>query len=212
MVPYQAIDAIGPLDILNSGSVSSINALEASGFPIPPGLSGKAIDITFHHISETLSPVHLYTANLSILPTTTCATCPVLDYLLVGGPDPMSYQLSKEFSDFIKKHVGAGKGLFTTCTGAICVAPTGILDGERATTNHMALDRARTLYPKVQWVKEQWVEEGTIWTAGGACAGMDMMAHWVRTSYGEMITQLVLEGLDFEPRDREGRVAAKTAA
>ena len=43
-------------------------------------------------------------------------------------------------------------------------------------------------------------EKGQIWTSGGACAGMDMMAHWVKERYGDEITRLGLATLDFVPR------------
>ena len=65
------------------------------------------------------------------------------------------------------------------------VAASGILDGIEATTNHGLVPIAQQMQPKVKWTTEkQWVvsEGGKFWTAGGACAGMDMMAHWVSTS------------------------------
>ncbi len=60
------------------------------------------------------------------------------------------------------------------------------------------------LRPQVKWEKVQWVEEGNIWTAGGACAGMDMMAHWVIEKYGIELAKFGFEALDFEPRDVNG--------
>lgn len=118
------------------------------------GMTAKSIDIKFHHINETLEPQTM-TAGVRMLPTTTCDTCPPLDFLLVGGPDPFKYKLSPRFSEFIRKHVEAGKGLFTTCTGAFSVAESGVLDGKKATVNHVFLDGAKKLAPNVNWVKEQ---------------------------------------------------------
>ena len=69
------------------------------------------------------------------------------------------------------------KTLFTTCSGGMVAAAAGLLDGVTATTNHGAVPLAQQLFSKVNWTREkQWVVDGKFWTAGGACAGMDMFA------------------------------------
>jgi transcriptional regulator GlxA family with amidase domain len=203
MIPYQVIDVAGPLDILSSSSKELMTNMAAAGVPGTAERVETAVDITFHHISETLDPVTM-TGNIRILPTTTCDTCPSLDFLLVGGPDFTNYKLSERFAEFIREHVKAGKQLFTTCTGGLAIATSGVLDGRTATTNHMVLELARKIAPQVKWIEKQWVEDGKIWTAGGACAGMDMMAHWLIENYGMEVAKLTFHGLDFEPRDVEG--------
>jgi len=203
MIPYQTLDVAGPLDILSSCSKTLTAPLEATGAPGTAGMTKKAIDIEFHHINETMDPVAL-TAGMKVLPTTTCDDCPPLDFLLIGGPDPFNFHLSDRFAEFLRAHVKAGKGLFATCTGGLAIAPSGILDGKNATTNHGALEIAKKMSPNVRWTQKQWVVDGNIWTAGGACAGMDMMAHWVIQNYGMDIARLGLYQLDFEPRDIEG--------
>lgn len=116
-----------------------------------------------------------------------------------------SFQLSPEFANFIKKHVAAGKGIFCTCTGAFAISSSGVLNGKKATTNHGILEAAKKARPEVAWEKKQWVVDGNIWTAGGACAGMDMMAHWVMENYGVDVAKFGFQGLDFVPRDVEGK-------
>jgi transcriptional regulator GlxA family with amidase domain len=205
MIRFQAIDVVGPLDILSSCSKATTAPLEAAGLPGFSGLTDKAIDIKFHHISTTMDPVELFTAGVRVLPTTTLNTCPPLDILLIGGPDPLTFKLDERVSDFVRAHVEAGRTLFTICTGAWAIAPTGLLDGKNATTNHGVVDLAKQQYPKVNWTKEkQWVVDGNIWTAGGACAGMDMVAAWVIQNYGMDIAKMGFYALDFEPRDVDG--------
>jgi transcriptional regulator GlxA family with amidase domain len=204
MIDYQALDAVGPIDILSNVSKKFLVEYEKAGFPGCEGLGEKAIDITFHHIGLTLNPVEL-TAGIRMLPTTTYDTCPPLDILLVGGPDPYTFKLNEQFAEFVKAHVGAGRTLFTTCTGAWAIASTGVLDGKNATTNHAMIDFAIQQYPKVNWTKEkQWVVDGNLWTAGGALAGMDMVAHWVLQNYSE-VARFGFTSLDFEPRDVNGK-------
>jgi len=208
MIPYQALDAVGPLDILQSCSKETVTALSAGGFPGLDGMASKAIDITYHHINTTMEAVTL-SAGITILPTSTCDTCPPLDILLIGGPEPYSFNLDERFAAFVRAHVEAGKTLFTTCTGAWAIAGTGLLDGKRATTNHALIDLAVQQYPKVAWTREKrWVVDGNLWTAGGACAGMDMVAHWVVENYGTDVARMAFFGLDYEPRDVDGKAAA----
>jgi transcriptional regulator GlxA family with amidase domain len=203
MIQYQVIDVAGPLDILSGSSKELMTSLAAAGLPGASKMVDKAIDIKFHHIGETMDPVQM-TGGLKVVPTTTCDTCPPLDFLLVGGPDPSKYVLPDCFAEFIRQHVKAGGHLFTTCTGGLAIAPSGVLDGRTATTNHGVLEVAKKVAPKVNWVEKQWVEDGKIWTSGGACAGMDMMAHWLIKNYGMELAKMTFYGLDFEPRDIEG--------
>lgn len=82
----------------------------------------------------------------------------------------------------------------------MAVASSGILDGKKVTTNHMGLDVAKAQFPKVYWEKDQWVVDGKIWSAGGACAGMDMFAAWVRKNYDADVAEISNRLLDFQPR------------
>jgi transcriptional regulator GlxA family with amidase domain len=203
MIRYQALDVVGPLDILSSSSKEMVN-LAILADPGMEALAGQGIDIEFHHINKTMDSVEL-TSGFKVLPTTTCDTCPPLDFLLVGGPDPFNFTLDDRFADFIRAHVESGKTLFTTCTGAWAIASTGVLDGKNATVNHSFVEHSKIQYPKVKWTKEkQWVIDGNIYTAGGACAGMDMMTAWVSKNYGAQVAGLGRLGLDFEPRDVDG--------
>ncbi|QSZ36414.1 hypothetical protein DSL72_006291 [Monilinia vaccinii-corymbosi] len=203
MIPYQTIDVAMPLDVLSACSKVMMEACRSPDAPEIDHYLEQAIDINFFHINETMEPVEL-TAGFKVVPTSTFENCPPLDYLIVGGPD-LSYCLSKSFKTFIRAHVEAGKGLFATCTGAITVAQTGILDGKSATMNHSFFDYAQKHHPNVNWTTgAQWVVDGNIWTAGGACAGMDMMASWVVDRVGVDLAKFAFGILDFEPRDVRG--------
>lgn len=188
MFPFQLSDCAMPLDVLSSSSKPYLTGMEISG--VPSYVAQKGIDIEFHYVGATMDPV-IHTAGFTSQPTTTCADCPKLDYLLIGGPDPRYIQtMPKEFIEFLQKQVKEVKTIFTTCTGGMVVAAAGILDGIEATTNHGVVPMAQQMMPKVKWTKEkQWVvsEGEKFWTAGGACAGMDMMAHWVSSCMQDVV-------------------------
>lgn len=201
---YQAIDVVGPLDLLN-GSSRFIQTAVNGYTPIDEKVIAAAPEFEFHHIGETLEPVSLMSSSIIVKPTVTCDDCPPLDILLVGGADPGSYDLPPKFAAFIQRHVASGKLLFTTCTGAAMVASTGVLDGRNATINNQEYNWVTKKYPKVKWSKEtKWMIDGNIWTGSGAVAGMDMLAFWLKENYGMDVLRAGAAVLDFEPRDHEG--------
>ncbi|KAJ8115113.1 hypothetical protein OPT61_g3161 [Boeremia exigua] len=201
---YQPIDVLGPTDLVNTAnrrymqSISAISRVDKDTIACAP-------EIVFHHISTTLDPVHLDSSTLTIVPTTTVDDCPEMDYLLIGGPDPATFKLHPELAGFIRRHVAAGKTLFTNCSGSAVVASTGVLNGKKATVNNVAYQLVKEVYPDVQWTKEtKWVIDGNIWTAGGAISGMDMFAYWLKENFGMDVLIHAASLLDFEPRDING--------
>ncbi|KAI3327106.1 class I glutamine amidotransferase-like protein [Xylariaceae sp. AK1471] len=201
---YQAIDVIGATDLLNSSSQEILNAIKIYT-PIDEATISRAPSFIFHHIGLTKEPVHLLSGGITILPTTTVDECPELDCLLLGGPSPEDWKLDPKYAEFIRRHVAAGKLLFTTCTGAFVAAQAGVLDGKNATVNHVEYEWVKKHYPKVKWTMEkQWVVDGNLWTGSGAVAGMDMFAHWIKENFGLAVLTDGALGLDFEPRDIDG--------
>ncbi|KAJ9646750.1 uncharacterized protein PV06_10495 [Exophiala oligosperma] len=201
---YQAIDVIGPTDLLNSSGAEIASILKQL-IPIEDEVLERAPDFKFHHIGLTRDPVKLLTSNYEVIPTTTVDDCPELDILLIGGPDPLSFQLAPKYAEFIRRHVASGKPTFSTCTGAAVLAAAGVLDGKKATINNIEYNWVSKQFPKVKWTKERkWIIDGNLWTASGAVAGMDMFAHWIKENYGLAILTHGALGLDFEPRDSDG--------
>ncbi|KAL6231203.1 hypothetical protein BDW75DRAFT_50115 [Aspergillus navahoensis] len=200
---YQAIDVIGPFDLLNSASKAFLAAL-AQYTTLSSETIDKAPEFIFHHIGETSEPVTL-TAGFTLVPTTTVNEAPELDILLIGGDSPIHSKIPESFKEFIRRHVTSGKLLFTNCTGAAVVAQTGALDGKNATLNKLEFDWVKERYPAVKWTKaKNWIVDGNVWTGSGAVAGMDMVAHWIIENYGLDVLTEAARSLDFEPRDVDG--------
>ncbi|EXK43532.1 hypothetical protein FOXG_04625 [Fusarium oxysporum f. sp. lycopersici 4287] len=200
---YQAIDVFGPTDLLHSASKSYMQAT-ASIRKVEEDTIIRAPEFVFHHIGVTLDPVSLESSSISILPTTTVDQCPELDILLLGGPNS-EIDLRPKLRDLVRRHVAAGKRLFTTCTGAAVAASTGVLDGKTATVNHATIPLMKKMYPRVSWTDEKkWIIDGNIWTAGGAVAGMDMFSHWLKESFGFDVLVQGAYLLDYEPRNVDG--------
>ncbi|KAL4760916.1 DJ-1/PfpI family protein [Aspergillus foveolatus] len=200
---YQAVDVIGPFDLLNSAGKALLTSL-TQYTTVSPETIAKAPEFVFHHIGESLEPVAL-TAGVTLVPTTTVNDAPELDILLIGGDSPIRSNIPESYKEFIRRHVASGKLLFTNCTGAAVVAQTGVLDGKAATVNKIEFNWIKQRYPAVKWTKaKNWIVDGNIWTGSGAVAGMDMVAHWIKENYGLDVLTEATRSLDFEPRNVDG--------
>src|SRR2546423_12323459 len=123
IIPFQILDVAGPLDILGSASQKVLKLTEPLG--VPPELVAKGIDIQFHYIGETHSSVTV-SAGLKVAPTVTFDTCPKLDYLLIGGPDPSFFQkIFPPMTTIVQERTQEVKTLFKTFKGAMVGAATG---------------------------------------------------------------------------------------
>jgi transcriptional regulator GlxA family with amidase domain len=200
LIPLQLLDMAGPMDIV--GNISR-EVIERYG---TAELAKSAPMIKFFHIASTMDPVPL-TGGFKAQPTTTIANCPKLDYLLIGGPSPeYAADLPEDVRQFIVDSSKTVKSLFTTCTGGLVLAATGVLDGVSATVNHTLIDRGREIAPKVKWNgQKNWVVDGKFWTAAGAVAGMDMVSSWVQQCFGVDLLNFSTMLLEYQPRDEDGR-------
>lgn len=208
LIPIQALDAVGPMDILFNISRPAVTRCISADV----AQRTNAPNITFHHIGPTLDPVQT-TGNLHAKPTTTFTTCPPLDYLLIGGPAPdYANSLPTDVKTFLTSRAPTLKTIFTTCTGALVLAAADLLQHTAATTNHALLDpHAMRLSPTTLWDRERhWVDATTpggvsVWSAAGAGAGMDMFCEWVRRVFDQELLDCCTMMLEYRPRDVFGK-------
>ncbi|MEM7373785.1 MAG: DJ-1/PfpI family protein [Bacteroidota bacterium] len=74
----------------------------------------------------------------------------------------------------------------TVCTGALILAKLGHLQNKTAITHHMGLDEMRALDGSIEIALDQrFVDEGTIITAAGISAGIDMSLYLVEKWFGK---------------------------
>lgn len=139
-------------------------------------LRSLATPMEFHYISSSRDLAWI-TPKMWVRPDYTYTDAPRnWDVLLLGGPDPAA--VAEESLRFLREASRKTRFVMTTCSGAMWLAKSGVLDGKRATTNRMVIESlAKKEWPQVEWLDQRWVvEEGLfegaqIWTAGGAGCG-----------------------------------------
>lgn len=175
---FQALDAFGPLDILNLLS-------RDPRFKLSLSVLGPT-----HDLVSTLAPGTGLTIGEHFMPTCSFDSAPAnIEVLLVpGGLGTRNPEATQPVVDFIKATFPKLRFLLTVCTGSALAARAGVLSGKKATSNKAAFDwvMAQDHGGDVQWVRHaRWVDDGNVWTASGVTAGMDMMYAFVATQYGE---------------------------
>jgi AraC family transcriptional activator FtrA len=97
-----------------------------------------------------------------------------------------------------------GARLLSFCSGAFVLAATGLLDGARATTHWRYAEALAARHPAVKVVPDVlYVDGGSLMTAAGTAAGIDLCLHLIRRDHGPAVANAVARRLVVPPH-REG--------
>lgn len=169
----QMTDLAG-LDLLGNLTPKTID-LVSELVPEMAFLKPHTVAMEFLYISSSLE-LAMTTPEMFVKPTHTYENAPRdLDIILLGGPNPLT--VKEESLTFLREASKQTKVILTTCTGAMWLARSGVLDGKKATTNRVVLETAKKIFPQVEWLDQRWVvdnghfEGAQLWTAGGAGCG-----------------------------------------
>ncbi|KAG6876781.1 hypothetical protein C0993_000473 [Termitomyces sp. T159_Od127] len=185
---FQALDAFGPLDALNTLSLN---------FPMKLSILAE----TLNSVSTKIPYPNSFGSDFgqSINPTHTFASHPPLDVLLVPGGIGAMHPSIQSAIDFVAKVYPSLQYLITVCNGAGIAARGGILDGKKATTNKMQWWPETAQREQVKWVAHaRWVVDGNIWTSSGVSAGLDAVFAFISAIYGEEAAEKVANILEYE--------------
>ncbi|KAJ1323366.1 cyclohexyl-isocyanide hydratase [Microdochium nivale] len=179
---FTPLDVFGPLDMLNSLSLSQ---------PMELSLIAKTLDpVTTHSRNHQQANSNF---SQSVVPTHTFASPPQnLDVLFVPGglgtraaksPDP-ELRLT-ELVQYIRDTYPSLKYIVSVCTGAQLVAQAGVLDGRTATTNKAAWKGTTAYGPKTYWrAHARWVRDGNVYSSAGVTAGIDATLQFIDDIWG----------------------------
>lgn len=99
---------------------------------------------------------------------------------------------------------GRGARIATLCSGVFVAAAAGLLDGRRATTHWRYLPVLADAYPLIAIEPDVlYVDDGSVLTAAGSAAGIDLCLHLVRKDFGAEAANMVARRLVVPPH-RDG--------
>jgi len=126
------------------------------------------------------------------------------------GANHIAYEPSETELAYIRKVHDDCTALLTVCGGNDPVVRAGLLEGKTATAPRLFLPMFRQKAPGVNWVEKRYVNDGKIWTTGVLLNGMDMVAAFGRSVWGETVDGLIRSGgwpeRDVDYRDDDGKL------
>ena len=149
--------------------------------------SNDGAPLNVYTVAKTKAAV-LATGGLEIVPKYDFSDCPPVDLLVIpGGFGTRRLLNDEETLAWIKSTAARATKVASVCTGSLLLAKAGLLTGKRATTHSGAFETLKSLDPSIHVVKERFVDEGII-TSAGISAGIDMALHVVSKLLGPEVS------------------------
>ena len=175
MVAYDganALDIVGPLDILGASFISDETAD-----------ARYTVDV----VSPDGGLISTYPSGVSI--QSRCYKSiryAAIDTLLVAGGEAFENVLHNDaLLNWIFRSAKKSRRVASVCTGAFLLAAAGLLEKRRATTHWRWAERLQTSYPEVLVEPDRlYTKDGNVYTSAGITAGMDLALALVEEDFG----------------------------
>ena len=136
--------------------------------------------------------------SLALVADRTLGEVEAADILLVpGGFGTRALVSDDELLGWLRRIDATTKWTTSVCTGSLLLGAAGLLEGRRATSNWLLLDRLPEF--GAEPIGGRWVEDGKVLTAAGVTAGIDMALHLVAREAGPEVAQAVQLGIEYDP-------------
>jgi transcriptional regulator GlxA family with amidase domain len=124
---------------------------------------------------------------------------PQPDIVLVpGGPGEVVQRAGGPVLDWLREVDRTSTWTTSVCTGSLILAAAGLLEGKRATTHWLAMEKLREL--GAEPVDERVVFDGKLVTAAGVSAGIDMALTFAARIAGDTVAQAIQLGIEYDPQ------------
>jgi transcriptional regulator GlxA family with amidase domain len=139
--------------------------------------------------------------GLRVLPDETWEGAPPLDVLVYPGGRGTRAQLRDDaVLDWVRGISRSGAVVASVCTGSLVLAAAGLLDGKPATTHWQSLELLPTLGSEIEVrPDDRFVDNGSVITAAGVSAGIDMALHLVARLHSQERSREVRRYIQYDP-------------
>jgi transcriptional regulator GlxA family with amidase domain len=139
--------------------------------------------------------------GLRVLPDETWESAPPLDVLVYpGGRGTRRELVDEAVLDWVREIAAGGTVVSSVCTGSLVLAAAGLLDGRPATTHWQSLALLPTLGREIEVrPDDRFVDDGTVITAAGVSAGIDMALHLVARLHSRERAREVRRYIQYDP-------------
>jgi len=139
--------------------------------------------------------------GLQVLPDYSFADKPDFDILIIpGGYGAEEIEIHNDIViSWIKDQMKKVTLITSVCTGAFLLAKAGLLDGKKATTHWMDVDRLEREFGKIIVERNvKYVDEGSIITSGGISAGINMSFFLIVKLLGQEIARTTAKRMEYD--------------
>ncbi|MTV50868.1 DJ-1/PfpI family protein [Heliobacillus mobilis] len=180
----EVLDFAGPFEVL---SLTTIAGTDIRPFKVKT-VSEKGTSISARN-------------GLKIQPDYSFENAPKFDILIVpGGYGAEEIEIHKpNVITWLQKQEERVELICSVCTGAFLLAKAGILDGKKATTHWMDIDRLEAEFPNILVIRDvKYVDEGSVITSSGISAGINMSFYMVQKLLGNEVAQATAKRMEFD--------------
>jgi putative intracellular protease/amidase len=173
---FTALDAVGPYEVLSRMPQTRVTFIAAE-----PG------------------PVRTDNGMLTLVAECSLQDVTRPDVVLVpGGKGDVVGHAGESVLEWVRSAHRTTTWTTSVCTGSLILAAAGLLEGKRATSHWLALDRLREL--GAEPISERVVFDGKIVTAAGVSAGIDMALTLAARIGGDLVAQAIQLGIEYDPQ------------
>ena len=139
--------------------------------------------------------------GLQVAPHYSFTDNPSFDTLIIpGGYGAEEIEIHNDVVlNWIKENMPKVSLMTSVCTGAFLLAKAGLLEGKKATTHWMDIDRLESEFDTITVMRDvKYVDEGSIITSGGVSAGINMSFHIIKKLLGEEIARTTAKRMEYD--------------
>lgn len=138
--------------------------------------------------------------GLQVMPDYCFTDNPKFDILIIpGGYGAEEIEIhNDEMINWIKEQTSKVSLMTSVCTGAFLLAKAGLLEGKKATTHWMDIDRLEREFDVAVQRGVKYIDEGSIITSGGISAGINMSFYIVKKLLGVEVARTTAKRMEYD--------------
>src|SRR5215207_656197 len=169
------------------------------------GLVGTSRHFRTICVAERVEPIGSDTP-MAVVPDNAFEEVPAPFALIVpgGGIASLEAMGNERLLNYLRFAAHGAEIVGSVSTGAFVLAAAGLLEGRQATTHPAYGELLRKL--EVNYVQEDWVEDGRFITAAGTSGGIDMALYLVAKLKNEKEAKNIQTVIEYDPRPPFGGI------
>lgn len=192
-----ALDITGP-----SEAFAAVHSTAPSEHPAPYKLSfigvpSSRTNTASSDSAHTTPNISRSESGFGFAPSHTLATVGELDTVIVpGGSGLRESEAQARVAAWLLERATRIRRIASVCTGIYGLAPTGLLDGRRATTHWRFARDVAMKFPRIELEEDAiFIKDGPMYTSAGATAGIDLALGLIEEDLGPRVALRVAREL-----------------